>query len=88
MIKWQHCYLPTLSWQLRCSAHQPMQSRCGARTESHPRETLASLWLTSAVNPLCATTTALRSYYSGTPYQVPDAIASLYVPCIYTEEWL
>ena len=27
-------------------------------------------------------------YYSGTPYQVPDPIASLYVPCIYTEEWL
>jgi hypothetical protein len=27
-------------------------------------------------------------FYSGTPYQVPDPIASLYVPCIYTEEWL
>jgi Protein of unknown function (DUF2845) len=27
-------------------------------------------------------------YYSGSPYQVPDPIASLYVPCIYTEEWL
>ena len=27
-------------------------------------------------------------FYGGTPYQVPDSIASLYVPCIYTEEWL
>ena len=27
-------------------------------------------------------------FYSGSPYQVPDPIASLYVPCIYTEEWL
>ena len=27
-------------------------------------------------------------YYSGSPHTVPDPIASLYVPCIYTEEWL
>ena len=27
-------------------------------------------------------------YYSGTFYTVPDPIASLYVPCVQTEEWL
>ena len=27
-------------------------------------------------------------YYSGSFYTVPDPIASLYVPCVYTEEWL
>ena len=27
-------------------------------------------------------------YYSGSIYPVPDPIAGLYVPCIYTEEWL
>lgn len=27
-------------------------------------------------------------YYSGGVYTVPEPIASLYVPCIYTEEWL
>lgn len=27
-------------------------------------------------------------YYSGSAYPVPEAIAGLYVPCVYTEEWL
>jgi hypothetical protein len=27
-------------------------------------------------------------YYSGSIYPVPDPIAGLYVPCVYTEEWL
>jgi hypothetical protein len=27
-------------------------------------------------------------YYSGSVYPVPEPFASLYVPCIYTEEWL
>jgi hypothetical protein len=27
-------------------------------------------------------------YYSGSAYTVPEPVASLYVPCIYTEEWL
>lgn len=27
-------------------------------------------------------------YYTGTAYLVPEPIASLTVPCIYTEEWL
>jgi hypothetical protein len=27
-------------------------------------------------------------YYSGSIYPVPEPIAGLYVPCIYTEEWL
>ena len=27
-------------------------------------------------------------YYGGTSYLVPEPMASLYVPCIYTEEWL
>jgi len=27
-------------------------------------------------------------YYTGSFYNVPDAIASAYVPCVQTEEWL
>ena len=27
-------------------------------------------------------------YYSGSVYAVPEPVASMYVPCIYTEEWL
>ncbi len=27
-------------------------------------------------------------YYRGSAYSVPDPVASLSVPCIYTEEWL
>ena len=27
-------------------------------------------------------------YYTGSVYTVPDPIAGLYVPCVYTEEWL
>jgi len=27
-------------------------------------------------------------YYSGSIYPVPEQIAGLYVPCVYTEEWL
>ena len=27
-------------------------------------------------------------YYSGSAYTVPEPLASSYVPCIYTEEWL
>lgn len=27
-------------------------------------------------------------YYSGSIYPLPEPIAGLYVPCIYTEEWL
>jgi hypothetical protein len=27
-------------------------------------------------------------YYSGSVYPVPEPLARLYVPCIYTEEWL
>jgi hypothetical protein len=27
-------------------------------------------------------------YYSGSVYTVPEPVASLYVPCIHTEDWL
>ena len=27
-------------------------------------------------------------YYSGSIYTVPEPMASFYVPCVYTEEWL
>jgi len=27
-------------------------------------------------------------HYSGSVYTVPEPVASMYVPCIYTEEWL
>jgi hypothetical protein len=27
-------------------------------------------------------------YYNGSAHPIPDAVASFYVPCVYTEEWL
>jgi hypothetical protein len=27
-------------------------------------------------------------YYSGTFYMVPEPLASMFVPCVYTEDWL
>ena len=38
--------------------------------------------------PLLADTYCAPAYYSGTPHQVPEPWASLYVPCQRTEEWL
>ena len=38
--------------------------------------------------PLLADRYCAPVYYSGTPYQVPEPYASIYVPCQQTEEWL
>ena len=60
--------------------------RC--RTASPPRATPGIALVYKCGQPTLRDNYCAPVYYSGSFYTVPDPIASLYVPCIYTEEWL
>ena len=85
MIKWQLVFAGVVAATLSGAGHaESLRCQNGIAAEGDSRLAVAY----KCGEPALRDNYCAPVFYSGSIHQVPDPIASLYVPCIYTEEWL